>query len=413
VKFKDLGLVVIDEEQRFGVKHKEVFKRWRAHVDVLSMSATPIPRTLYLALTGARDLSVIETPPANRHPIQTIVKTYDEKLVVDAIRHEIRRGGQVFYLHNRVLTIDLWSRRACASCCPTSASASATGRWARTTWSGDDRFRRRQIPGARLHHDHRERPGYPELQHHPHHRGRRPLRPLAALPAPRARRPVQAPGLRLPAAAPAHAAARHRGSGSTPSASTTSSAPASASRCATSSCAAPATCSAPSRAATSSAWASSSIASSCARGRAPQGREAPPPIRASVKLDFVFVGEGAPAAAAAAAVTRTATRCCAMPRTAAGAVPVPLIQARIPPSYLGETRLRIDFYRRLALAEVCPSSADRGRPARPLRQIRRRGPGAPARHRNPHPGGTKKHLSVETEGNRLKCLREAAGATTG
>jgi transcription-repair coupling factor (superfamily II helicase) len=105
VGFKDLGLVVIDEEQRFGVKHKEVFKQWRAHVDMLSMSATPIPRTLYLALTGARDLSVIETPPADRHPIQTIVKTYDEKLVVDAVRHEIRRGGQVFYLHNRVLTI--------------------------------------------------------------------------------------------------------------------------------------------------------------------------------------------------------------------------------------------------------------------------------------------------------------------
>ena len=111
VVFKDLGLVVIDEEQRFGVKHKEVFKRMRATVDVLSMSATPIPRTLYLALTGARDLSVIETAPGNRHPIQTIVKTYDEKIVVDAIRHEIRRGGQVFYLHNRVQTIDLLAAR--------------------------------------------------------------------------------------------------------------------------------------------------------------------------------------------------------------------------------------------------------------------------------------------------------------
>src|SRR5439155_4543448 len=76
IVFKDLGLVVIDEEQRFGVKHKEVFKRMRATVDVLSMSATPIPRTLYMALTGARDLSVIETAPGNRHPIQTIVKTY-------------------------------------------------------------------------------------------------------------------------------------------------------------------------------------------------------------------------------------------------------------------------------------------------------------------------------------------------
>jgi transcription-repair coupling factor (superfamily II helicase) len=111
VKFKQLGLVVIDEEQRFGVKHKEVFKRMRATVDVLSMSATPIPRTLYLALTGARDLSVIETAPGNRHPIQTIVKTYDEKVVVDAIQYEIRRGGQVFYLHNRVQTIDLVAAR--------------------------------------------------------------------------------------------------------------------------------------------------------------------------------------------------------------------------------------------------------------------------------------------------------------
>src|SRR6185295_17497613 len=93
VAFKKLGLVIIDEEQRFGVKHKEVFKKMRETVDILSMSATPIPRTLYLALTGARDLSVIETAPTNRHPIQTIVKTYDEKIVVDAINYEIRRGG--------------------------------------------------------------------------------------------------------------------------------------------------------------------------------------------------------------------------------------------------------------------------------------------------------------------------------
>ncbi|MFI5357921.1 MAG: helicase-related protein, partial [Opitutales bacterium] len=90
---------------------KERFKALRATVDVLSMSATPIPRTLYMALTGARDLSVIETAPSNRHPIQTIVRTYDEKIVVDAIHHEIRRGGQVFYLHNRVMTIDLVATR--------------------------------------------------------------------------------------------------------------------------------------------------------------------------------------------------------------------------------------------------------------------------------------------------------------
>jgi transcription-repair coupling factor (superfamily II helicase) len=111
VAFKDLGLVVIDEEQRFGVKHKERFKAMRATVDVLSMSATPIPRTLYLALTGARDLSVIETAPTNRHPIQTIVRTYDEKIIIDAVHHEIRRGGQIFYLHNRVMTIDLVAAR--------------------------------------------------------------------------------------------------------------------------------------------------------------------------------------------------------------------------------------------------------------------------------------------------------------
>jgi transcription-repair coupling factor (superfamily II helicase) len=108
---RDLGLLIIDEEQRFGVKHKEVFKAMRATVDVLSMSATPIPRTLYLALTSARDMSVIDTPPVNRHPIQTIVKTYDEKVVVDAIRHEMRRGGQVFYLHNRVGSIQGVARR--------------------------------------------------------------------------------------------------------------------------------------------------------------------------------------------------------------------------------------------------------------------------------------------------------------
>jgi transcription-repair coupling factor (superfamily II helicase) len=108
---RDLGLVIIDEEQRFGVRHKEVFKTMRATVDVLSLSATPIPRTLYLALTSARDMSVIDTPPVDRHPIQTIVKTYDEKVVVDAIRHEMRRGGQVFYLHNRVGTIDLVANR--------------------------------------------------------------------------------------------------------------------------------------------------------------------------------------------------------------------------------------------------------------------------------------------------------------
>ncbi|MGN0834585.1 MAG: transcription-repair coupling factor [Candidatus Spyradosoma sp.] len=105
VKFKKLGLLVIDEEHRFGVKQKEKIKRLRTDVDVLAMSATPIPRTLYLALMGARDLSVIETAPRERLPIRTVVRTYDAKLVKDAILHELGRGGQVFYLHNRVDTI--------------------------------------------------------------------------------------------------------------------------------------------------------------------------------------------------------------------------------------------------------------------------------------------------------------------
>ena len=105
VHFANLGLLVIDEEHRFGVRHKERLKRYKTEVDVLSMSATPIPRTLYLALMGARDLSVIETPPADRLPIETLVRTYDPQLVKKAIERELSRGGQVFYLHNRVQTI--------------------------------------------------------------------------------------------------------------------------------------------------------------------------------------------------------------------------------------------------------------------------------------------------------------------
>jgi transcription-repair coupling factor (superfamily II helicase) len=107
IAFKDLGLVVIDEEQRFGVLHKEKFKRLRTLVDVLTLSATPIPRTLYQALTGARDMSTIQTPPHDRLPVQTIVMQYDERIIRDAIQRELNRGGQVFFLHNRVMTIDL------------------------------------------------------------------------------------------------------------------------------------------------------------------------------------------------------------------------------------------------------------------------------------------------------------------
>ncbi len=105
IVFKDLGLVVIDEEQRFGVLHKEKFKMLRKVVDVLTLSATPIPRTLYLALTGARDMSAIQTPPHDRLPVETVVTQYDERLIRDAIQRELNRGGQVFFLHNRVMTI--------------------------------------------------------------------------------------------------------------------------------------------------------------------------------------------------------------------------------------------------------------------------------------------------------------------
>ncbi|MGC9451055.1 MAG: transcription-repair coupling factor [Oceanipulchritudo sp.] len=106
IRFANLGLLVIDEEHRFGVRHKERLKQLKTEVDVLSMSATPIPRTLYLALMGARDLSVIETPPADRLPIETLVRSYDPDLVKRAVSRELDRGGQVFYLHNRVQTID-------------------------------------------------------------------------------------------------------------------------------------------------------------------------------------------------------------------------------------------------------------------------------------------------------------------
>ncbi len=106
IAFKELGLVVIDEEQRFGVLHKEKFKHLRTMVDVLTLSATPIPRTLYLALTGARDMSTIQTPPHDRLPVETIATQYDERIIRDAIQRELNRGGQVFFLHNRVMTIE-------------------------------------------------------------------------------------------------------------------------------------------------------------------------------------------------------------------------------------------------------------------------------------------------------------------
>ena len=106
VEFRDLGLVIVDEEQRFGVEHKEELKKTRTNVDVLSMSATPIPRTLEMAITGIREMSNITTPPEERHPVLTYVGPYDDKQVTAAIHRELLRDGQIFYIHNRVESID-------------------------------------------------------------------------------------------------------------------------------------------------------------------------------------------------------------------------------------------------------------------------------------------------------------------
>lgn len=105
IKFSDLGLLIVDEEQRFGVRHKERLKQMRKQVDVLTMSATPIPRTLHMSLVGLRDMSVIETPPKDRMAIQTVVASWDDKLIQSAIEQELERGGQVYFVHNRVESI--------------------------------------------------------------------------------------------------------------------------------------------------------------------------------------------------------------------------------------------------------------------------------------------------------------------
>jgi len=111
VRFKDLGLVIVDEEQRFGVEHKETLKQLRTNVDVLAMSATPIPRTLEMAVTGIREMSTLATPPEERHPVLTYVGAYEEKQIAAAVRRELLREGQVFYVHNKVETIQKTASR--------------------------------------------------------------------------------------------------------------------------------------------------------------------------------------------------------------------------------------------------------------------------------------------------------------
>ena len=201
VQFKNLGLVIIDEEQRFGVAHKERLKQMRREVDVLTLTATPIPRTLYMSLSGIRDMSTMETPPEERLPIKTYVAEFDERLIREAILRELDRGGQVFFVHNRVQSIDTVARRL-RELVPEAEIAVGHGQMAGArARAGDARLRPRAGRRARLHDDHRVGPGHPQRQHHHHQPGRQ-ARAGPALPAPRPRGARRPPGLRLPALRP-------------------------------------------------------------------------------------------------------------------------------------------------------------------------------------------------------------------
>ncbi len=127
IEFKDLGLAIVDEEQRFGVRHKERFKEMFTNVDMLTLSATPIPRTLNMAISGIRDMSTIEQAPQDRHPVQSYVLEHDMGIIGDAIKKELRRGGQVYYIHNKIETIDMCASRILAEV-PDARIAVAHGR---------------------------------------------------------------------------------------------------------------------------------------------------------------------------------------------------------------------------------------------------------------------------------------------
>ncbi len=165
VKFKDLGLLVIDEEQRFGVAHKEKLKEKFKSVEVLTLSATPIPRTLNMALSGIRDMSAIEEAPQDRHPVQTYVLEHDWGVIADAIRKEMRRGGQVYYLHNRVETIESTAAKI-ASLIPDVRIGIGHGKMEEDELS--QRMGAASQPRHRcacLHNHHRNRRGRAKLQH--------------------------------------------------------------------------------------------------------------------------------------------------------------------------------------------------------------------------------------------------------
>ncbi|MFA6960368.1 MAG: transcription-repair coupling factor [Opitutaceae bacterium] len=412
VAFKDLGLVIVDEEQRFGVKHKERLKAMRATVDILSMSATPIPRTLYMAMTGARDMSVIETAPVNRHPIQTIVKTYDEKLVVDAIRHELRRGGQVFYLHNRVQTINLVAARlremlpdvtigvghgqmdeheleremtdfvagkhqvlVCTTIIETGLDIPNCNT---IIIEGADRFGLSQLYQLRGRVGRFKHQAYAYLLLHRHTRLVEITR--ERLNALRTHNQLGA-GFRI-----AMRDLELRGAGNL----------------------------------LGSQQSGHIIGvgfelycqllrQSVARLK---GEKHAAAIRANVKLDFVFVGEAASASETGARTSRSGPSATsyqaikAAEQSASGAIEVAKIQARIPSTYITETRLRIDFYRRLAMAgnaaqlkEIETDFRDRfGKFSDEVRALLLI---TEIRIRAEQSG----IISVETDSTRLKCLR--------
>ncbi len=198
LNFKNLGLLVVDEEQRFGVHHKEAIKQLRTDVDVLTLTATPIPRTLEMSLTGIRDLTLLHTPPADRQPILTYVGEYDERAVAEAFRRELLREGQVFYVHNRVATIEKVAAELRAL-----VPEAACGGGPRADGRGCPREDRARVLGRRvrragLHHDHRIGHRHADGQHAG--RGpRRAPRSGPAPPAPRSGRPRRAEGVRLSA----------------------------------------------------------------------------------------------------------------------------------------------------------------------------------------------------------------------
>ncbi len=415
IHFKDLGLVVIDEEQRFGVKHKEQLKALRVSVDVLSMSATPIPRTLYMAMTGARDMSVIETPPVDRHPIQTIVKTYDEQLVVDAIRHELRRGGQVFYLHNRVQTIALVAARlrellpdvrigvghgqmdeheleevmtefvagrhqvlVCTTIIETGLDIPNCNT---IIIEGADRFGLSQLYQLRGRVGRFKHQAYAYLLLHRHTR----LVEIARerLNALRTHNQLGA-GFRI-----AMRDLELRGAGNLLGSQQSGHI-----------------------VGVGFELYCQLLRQSVARLKGDKQAAA---IRATVKLDFVFVGEGSPPASAlggtpspASASSYQAIKAAA--DAEAGAVSVEKIQARLPVAYIGETRLRLDLYRRLALAgspaqlkEIETELVDRfgkfNDEVRALLQVTAIRVAAEQ----------KGIVSVETDGSKLKLIRAGAG----